>query len=90
MPRYLVERHFTGTLVIPQDEIGASLVRELIDTNAEDGVTWIHSYVTPDCKRTFCVCDAPTPEAVRHSAARNKLPVTKITEVRILDPYAYR
>ena len=57
---------------------------------AEDGVTWIHYYVTPDRKRTFCVYDAPTPEAVRRVANRNKLPVDRITEVRVLDPYFYR
>jgi hypothetical protein len=34
--------------------------------------------------------DAPTPEAVRRVADRNKLPVDRITEVRVLDPYFYR
>ena len=58
----------------------ASAVRS-IDNNAEDGVTWVHSYVTPDRKRTFCIYDGPTPEAVRRAAARNKLPISRITEV---------
>ena len=34
--------------------------------------------------------DGPTPEAVRRVADRNKLPVDRITEVRVLDPYFYR
>jgi hypothetical protein len=33
--------------------------------------------------------DAPTPEAVRKTAARNQLPVDQITEIRVLDPYFY-
>jgi len=53
-------------------------------------VTWVHSYVTPDRKHTFCVYDAPTPEAIRRVAELNKLPVDRITEVRVLDPYFYR
>jgi Protein of unknown function (DUF4242) len=90
MSRYLVERDFPEGLSIPPDDIGASLCRTVIDNNAEDGVTWVHSYVTPDRRRTFCIYDAPTPEAVRRAAARNQLPVSKITEVRVLNPYFYR
>jgi hypothetical protein len=31
-------------------------------------VTWAHFYVTPDQKHTFCIYDAPTPEAARARA----------------------
>ena len=89
MTRYLVEREFPDGLRIPQDAAGASLCRTVVENNAEDGVTWIHSYVTPDSKHTFCIYDGPTPEAVRRAAARNKLPISKIVEVRVLDPYFY-
>jgi len=90
MPRYLVERTFPEGLAIPMTDAGAQGCLAVVAANAEDGVTWIHSYVTPDRKRTFCVYDAPTPEAVRRVADRNKLPVDRITEVRVLDPYFYR
>jgi Protein of unknown function (DUF4242) len=89
MPRYLIERDFPAGLSIPQDADGISLCRTVINNNAEDGVTWVHSYVTPDHKRTFCIYDGPTPESVRRAAARNKLPISKITEVRVLNPYFY-
>ncbi len=90
MARYLIERQFPDGLSIPLDEAGAAACRSVIENNAEDGVTWLHSYVTPDRKRTFCVYDGPTPEAVRSAAARSRLPISQITEVRILDPYFYR
>jgi Protein of unknown function (DUF4242) len=90
MPRYLIEREFPAGLHIPQDEVGATLCHSVIGNNAEDGVTWLHSYVTPDNKHTFCIYDGPSPEAVRRAAARNKLPITHISEVRVLDPYFYR
>ncbi len=37
-----------------------------------------------------CICDAPSPEAIRKTAARSSLPVERITQVSILDPYFYR
>lgn len=89
MPRYLIERDFPDGLNIPQNDVGSALCRKVVENNAEDSVTWVHSYVTPDRKRTFCIYDGPSPEAVRRAAARNKLPVTQITEVRVLDPYFY-
>ena len=90
MPRYLVQRRFANGLHIPMDLQGAKTCQSVIDTNAQEGVTWLHSYVTPDHKRTYCIYDGPTPESVRNAAARNKLPITQITEVRVLDPYFYR
>jgi hypothetical protein len=45
--------------------------------------------VSEDKRTTFCVYDAPHPEAIRKTAARNDLPVDQITRVRVLDPYFY-
>jgi hypothetical protein len=90
MPRYVVEREFPDGLQIPPDEAGAKLCRALVETNLADQVTWVHSYVSADKRKTFCVYDAPSPEAVRRTANRNKLPVERITEVRVLDPYFYK
>jgi hypothetical protein len=60
-----------------------------VERNADEGVTWLHSYVRDDGKKTFCIYEAPSPEAVRRAAARNGLTVDRITEVRALDPYTY-
>ncbi|MBA3506471.1 MAG: DUF4242 domain-containing protein, partial [Betaproteobacteria bacterium] len=59
MPRYLVERSFPNGLALPPTPEGASVCRAVIDRNAEGQVTWIHSYVTPDRTRTYCIYDAP-------------------------------
>jgi hypothetical protein len=90
MPRYLVERTFADGLQIPADEQGAKACLAVVDANAAEGVTWVHSYVTTDKRTTFCVYDGPSPEAIRGAAERNGLPVDRITEVRVLDPYFYR
>src|SRR5579875_3109428 len=89
MARYLVERTFPDGLNIPTDDDGAKTCAVVVDNNATDTVTWVHSYVTGDKSKTFCIYDAPTPEAIRSSAGRNGLPVDSITEVSVLDPYFY-
>jgi hypothetical protein len=89
MPRYVVERTFTDGLHIPIDAAGAQVCLGVVERNANAGVTWLHSYVSDDGRKTFCVYDAPTPEAIRKTAVRNELPVDHITQVRVLDPYFY-
>lgn len=90
MPRYLVERVFPAALDIPVTGEGASMCLGVVDHNAELGVTWLHSYVSDDKARTYCVYDGPSPEAIRQAADRNGLPVERITRVSVLDPYFYR
>ncbi len=89
MPRYVVQRTFPEGLHIPVDDGGTELCRGVAARNAEEGVTWISSFVSEDKTRTFCIYDAPTPEAIRKTAARNELPVDQITRVSVLDPYFY-
>ncbi len=55
--------------------------------NNEDNVTWLHSYVSNDRQKAFGIYDAPSPEAIRRTAAGNNLPVDRITRVNVLDPY---
>jgi hypothetical protein len=38
----------------------------------------------------FVQYDAPDPEAIRRAAQRNNLPVDRIIEVSVLDPYFYK
>lgn len=90
MPRYLIERTFPDGLALPADEQGAQVCLTVVGNNSTEGVTWLHSYVTPDNKKTFCIYDAPSPEAIRRVAQLNNLPVDRINEVRVLDPYFHR
>lgn len=89
VPRYLIERSFAEGLGIPATHDGAAACVAVARNNAEEGVTWVHSYVTTDKRTSYCVYDGPNPEAIRRAAQRNRLPVNRITEVRVLDPYFY-
>ena len=90
MPRYLVERSFQDGLHIPVNADGSAVCLNVVDRNADEGVTWIHSYVTEDKKKTYCIYDGPNPEAIRKTAGKNSLPVDRIIQVSVLDPYFYR
>jgi hypothetical protein len=89
MPRYMVERTFPDGLSIPTNEAGRETTARVASKNAEVGVTWVHSYVTPDRKKTFCIYDGPNEAAIRQAAERNGLPVDQVTPVSVLDPYFY-
>ena len=90
MPRYVVERDFPEGLNVPVDEAGARACLAVVDSNMSEQVTWLLSYVSLDKRKSFCVYDAPSPEAIRRTAKRNQLPVEHITEIRVLDPYFYK
>ena len=89
MPRYVVERTFPEGLIIPVTSEGAAMCQSVVDTNAEVAVTWVHSYVSQDKAKSFCVYDGPDPESIRRAASRTGLPVDVITQVSVLDPYFY-
>jgi hypothetical protein len=89
MPRYLVLRSFTDGLNISADNYGAEECLKVVANNTLDEVTWIRSFVTGDRSKTFCIYDAPSPEALRRAARRNNLPVDLIIEVSVLEPYFF-
>jgi hypothetical protein len=87
MPRYVVERSFPNGFGFAPTVEGAERCREVVERNTDEAVTWIHTYVSDDDKTAFCVYDAPSPEAIRRAATKNELPVDRITQVRVLDPF---
>ena len=89
MPRYLIERTFPDGLNVPITREGSIACCGVVDNNAEEHVTWVHSYVSPDHTKTFCIYDGPSEDAILRSAERNQIPIDKITQVRVLDPYFY-
>lgn len=89
MPRYMVEREFGRDLEIPSNSDGLKACLGVVDNNATEQVTWVQSFVTDDHRKTFCIYDGPTPEAIRRAAGLNDLPVDKISEISVLDPYFY-
>lgn len=91
MPRYIVERTFVqGGFPIAADAEGAAVCRAVVERNGDLGVTWLCSYVALDKSKSFDVYEADSPEAVRKTARRNELPLDRITQIEVLDPYFCR
>ena len=89
MPRYVIERSFPDGLEIPTTPDGLQALLGVVENNSTQQVTWVHSYVTDDHRKTFCVYDGPSPEALRRAAGLSDLPIESISEVSVLDPYFY-
>ena len=86
----MVERIFGRGLTVRSDPAGAEACSAFVRRNVDEGVTWLQSYVSDDGSRSFCLYEGPSPEAIRKAAAANDLPVDRITEVSVLDPYFRR
>lgn len=84
-----MERNFPDGLEVAPGAEGKRKLEAIISCNADRKVTWVQSYVSADHRTTFCVYDAPNPEAVRLTARANGLPVDRIVEISVLDPYPF-
>ncbi|HSV69055.1 MAG TPA: DUF4242 domain-containing protein [Methylibium sp.] len=84
MPLYMIERHFAEQLEVTRED--ASQVRLI---NDDVGVHWLFSFLSADKKKTFCLYEASSPEAIREAARRAGLPADVITEVSELRPEAF-
>ena len=55
--------------------------------NDETGVKWLISFLSADKKKTYCLYEAPSAEAIRQAAKRANVPADVIIEVtRELSP----
>ena len=77
MPIFMVERTFAEELE-PSFEAADGINR----INDQEGVRWMYSFLSADKRKTYCLYEAPSPEAIRTAAARAGLPADVIVEVR--------
>jgi len=76
MPVYVIERTFAEQLDLTSDDV--KLIEEV---NAEEGVHWLFSFLSADRRRTYCLYEAPSPDAIIEAARRSNTPVDEIVEV---------
>jgi hypothetical protein len=84
MPLFVIERQFAEQLELTRDDAAAV---KLI--NDEVGVSWLFSFLSADKKKTYCLYEAPSAEAIREAARRANLPADVIVEVTQIRPEAY-
>ena len=76
MPLYMIERTFADQLELTSDD-----VRLIEDINADEGVRWLFSFLSADRRRTYCLYEAPSPDAIISAARRAEIPSDEIVEV---------
>ena len=76
MPLYVIERTFAEQLDLTSDDV--KLIDEI---NADEGVRWLFSFLSADRRRTYCLYEAPSPDAVMAAARRANVPADAVVEV---------
>lgn len=75
MPMFLIERNFAEEIELDPDN---PLIREV---NDDVGVRWLYSFLSLDRKKTYCLYEAPSAEAVREAARRANVPADVVIQV---------
>ena len=83
MPLYLIERQFAEKIEMTPDGLKA-----IGQINAEAGVEWLHSFLSADQTKTYCLYQANDPADIRRAAELAGIPADKIVEVSKFDPSA--
>jgi hypothetical protein len=76
MPQYIIERTFAEQLELTSDDV--KLIEEI---NGDEGVRWLFSFLSADRRRSYCLYEAPSPEAILAAARRADIPADEIIEV---------
>ena len=76
MPYYIIERNFAEELEVPLEA-----APDINLVNDEEDVRWLYSFLSIDRRRSYCLYEAPSMEAIRTAAAKAGLPADVITEV---------
>jgi hypothetical protein len=77
MPLYLIERAFAEQLDLGEGDV--ELIEEI---NADEGVRWLFSFLSADKRHSYCLYEAPSPDAIVAAARRADVPADVIVEVQ--------
>jgi uncharacterized protein DUF4242 len=76
MPLFVIERRFSDVL-----ELSAEVAVDVNRINDDEGVRWLYSFLSADKRKTYCLYEAPTADAIRRAAERAGLPADVVVEV---------
>jgi len=85
MPLYVIERQFAEQLEMTSED-----VRLIEEVNADEGVSWLFSFLSADRHRTYCLYEAPSPDAIVTAARRAGIPADAVTEVQRITADTFR
>ena len=76
MALYVIERSFADQLDLTDDD-----VRLIEEVNSDEGVRWLFSFLSADRRRTYCLYEAPSPDAILAAARKANVPADEVVEV---------
>jgi hypothetical protein len=76
MPVFMIERRYSDELELTADQ--ADGVNRI---NDDEGVRWLYSFLSADKRKTYCLYEAPSADAIRRAAARAGLPADVVVEM---------
>ena len=76
MALFLIERNFAQAL-----NPTAANIKAVGEVNAKAGVKWLYSFLSADRRKTYCLYEAETAEAIREAARIAGLPADVIIEL---------
>ena len=77
MPLYLIERDFAEAIGETTDDE----LQELLDYNDAHELRWLFSFLSADKRRSYCLYEALSPEALLEHARALGFPADRIIEV---------
>ena len=81
MALYVIERSFADQLDLTDADV--ELIEEV---NSDEGVRWLLSFLSADRRRTYCLYEAPSPDAILAAAQRANVPADAVVEVSAATP----
>lgn len=85
MPLYVIERDFAEQLQMSSDEV--TLLEEI---NADEGVSWLFSFLSADRRRSYCLYEAASPDEIVAAARRAGIPADAVVEVERITADTFR
>jgi hypothetical protein len=85
MPVYMIERSFAEQLDMTSDDV--KLIEEI---NADEGVSWLFSFLSADRYRSYCLYEASSSDAIVAAAKRAGIPADAVTEVSRVSADTFR
>jgi hypothetical protein len=76
MAVFMVERRYADQL-----EVTADSAEGINRINEEEGVRWLYSFLSADKRKTYCLYEAPSADAILRAAKRAGLPADVLVEV---------
>jgi hypothetical protein len=83
MAKFIIERNFAEKLELAAWKEGNEQIERI---NDEEGIKWIFSFLSADKRKTYCLYEAPSADAIRKAAARANIPADVITMVDEVSP----